>query len=308
MPGKDLDAVCELGEPVQALEKFCGAFLGVDGEVGSRGIADEERVAGEHEPRIGRARLVDRRRTRNARGDGPACARLARAASRRPPLDRRAVPRGDAKHPQPRGSQPSRRTGSRDDRAPRHGRHGCASRAPARARDRVVSSAATTGSIAYGGSTTIATCSSSSPIKYEAHPRSSSRNCRKITLSTLATTPAFLLEVRRRCRSRRRRGARSRAQGRRRRRRRRPRRVRRSTPRARACACCCRRSTPARPRATVGIPLALPARVTDDNLEAKISACRIRGRAGESERSKRTRRERAAPFAALPDAREPRQR
>ncbi len=55
----DLDAVAELGQPAQAVEEPLGARDRLDGEIGPRGVADEQRVAGEHEPRLRAARAVD---------------------------------------------------------------------------------------------------------------------------------------------------------------------------------------------------------------------------------------------------------
>ena len=49
---------------------------------------------------------------------------------------------------------------------------------------------ASTRSTAYGGSTIAATPASSSPTRYDAHPRSSSRNCWKSTGLTLPAAPA----------------------------------------------------------------------------------------------------------------------
>ncbi len=42
-------------------KRSAGSLLRADGEIGPRGIADEERVAGEHEPRLVAARAVDHR-------------------------------------------------------------------------------------------------------------------------------------------------------------------------------------------------------------------------------------------------------
>ncbi len=48
----DLDAVAEVDEPVQRVEEIFGAVVSLHREVGPRGVADEERVAREHEPRL----------------------------------------------------------------------------------------------------------------------------------------------------------------------------------------------------------------------------------------------------------------
>ena len=53
-----LDAVGELHQPPQRAEQPLGALPRPDGEVRPRRVADEERVAGEHEPRLVAARPV----------------------------------------------------------------------------------------------------------------------------------------------------------------------------------------------------------------------------------------------------------
>ena len=59
--GEDLDAVAELDEAAQAVEEALGSLLRLDREVRAAGVADEERVAGEDEPRLVAARAVDHR-------------------------------------------------------------------------------------------------------------------------------------------------------------------------------------------------------------------------------------------------------
>jgi hypothetical protein len=59
--GEDLDAVTELDEATQAVEEALGALLRFDREIRATGIADEERVSGENEPRLVAARAVDHR-------------------------------------------------------------------------------------------------------------------------------------------------------------------------------------------------------------------------------------------------------
>ena len=54
----DLDAVAELDEPPERVEEPLGALARLDGEVGPRGVADEQRVAGQDEPRLRPAREV----------------------------------------------------------------------------------------------------------------------------------------------------------------------------------------------------------------------------------------------------------
>jgi hypothetical protein len=57
--GVHLDAVAELDEAVQRVEEPLGARRRLDREVGARRVADEEGVAGEHEPRLVAAGAVD---------------------------------------------------------------------------------------------------------------------------------------------------------------------------------------------------------------------------------------------------------
>ena len=61
MAGEDLDPVGELEQPLQGVEEALRALRGSDGEIGPGGIADEQRVASEHEPRLVAARVVDNR-------------------------------------------------------------------------------------------------------------------------------------------------------------------------------------------------------------------------------------------------------
>ncbi len=58
MTGVHLDAVPELDEPTQRVEEALGSLPPVDCEVGPRSVADEERVAGEDDPRVCSARPV----------------------------------------------------------------------------------------------------------------------------------------------------------------------------------------------------------------------------------------------------------
>ena len=57
--GEHLDAVRQLEQPAQRAEETLRALQRPNGEIRPRGVADEERVAGEHEPRLVRARPVD---------------------------------------------------------------------------------------------------------------------------------------------------------------------------------------------------------------------------------------------------------
>ena len=59
MSREDLDAVGQLEEPAERVEEPFRALHRADREVRPRGVSDEERVAGEHEPWLVRARRVD---------------------------------------------------------------------------------------------------------------------------------------------------------------------------------------------------------------------------------------------------------
>ncbi len=61
MAGEHLDAVGQLHQPPQRVKEPFRALGRADREVGARGVADEERVAGEHEPGLVRAQPVDHR-------------------------------------------------------------------------------------------------------------------------------------------------------------------------------------------------------------------------------------------------------
>ena len=52
--GIDLEAVSELREPAERMEEILGAFPRLDREVGAGDVTDEERVACQDEPRVGR--------------------------------------------------------------------------------------------------------------------------------------------------------------------------------------------------------------------------------------------------------------
>ena len=58
MAGVHLDAVAELDEPAERVEETLGAFARLDREVWTRGVADEQRVAGEDDPRLRSTRPV----------------------------------------------------------------------------------------------------------------------------------------------------------------------------------------------------------------------------------------------------------
>ena len=52
MAGEDLDAVAELEQQPQRVEETLGSLLRADRQIGTRRVADEERVAREDEPRL----------------------------------------------------------------------------------------------------------------------------------------------------------------------------------------------------------------------------------------------------------------
>jgi hypothetical protein len=76
MSGEDLDAVSQLDEPPQAVEEALGSLLCLDREIRPAGIADEQRVAREDEPRLVAAGAVDHR---EAAVLGPVTGRVDRA-------------------------------------------------------------------------------------------------------------------------------------------------------------------------------------------------------------------------------------
>ena len=88
MSGEDLDAVAELDEAAQAVEEALGSLLRLDREIRPAGVADEERVAGEDEPRLVAAGAVDHR---EAAVLGPVTRRVDRAQDDLADLDLRPV-------------------------------------------------------------------------------------------------------------------------------------------------------------------------------------------------------------------------
>ena len=88
MAGEDLDAVAELDEPAQAVEEALGSLLRLDREIRPSRVADEERVAGEDEPRLVAARAVDHREAAVLR---PVARRVDRAEDDLADLDLRPV-------------------------------------------------------------------------------------------------------------------------------------------------------------------------------------------------------------------------
>ena len=96
----------------------------------------------------------------------------------------------------PGGSRPGRRARARAGRGRRGGRRACASRSTRTISTSRLAAASRYGSIAYGGSTIAATPASSSPTRYDAQPRSSSRNCWNSTDLTLSRRPAAREEER----------------------------------------------------------------------------------------------------------------
>ena len=171
MAGKT--CVRQLEQPLQGVEEALGSLLRADGEVGPGRVSDEER-AREHEPRFLGARAVDHA---NAGVLRPVAGRVHRAqddlaelelvsVGERLVLVRRLGRRVDGDQDAVVEREPAGRRG---------GRRACASRPSGRSRPLARRLPRGCGSIAYGGSTTAAaTPASSSPIRYDAQPRSSS--------------------------------------------------------------------------------------------------------------------------------------
>ena len=181
MTGEDLDAVRQLEQAAERVEEALRAFRRADREIRPSRVADEERVAGEDEPGLVGARAVDHcqagvLRAMSGRMDRPqddlAQLELEAVGQRvvgvlrlggRVNRDRDAVLEREPAVP---GQVIGMRVGLDDaddlDSALRRLREHRRS-------------------IAYGGSTIAATPASSSPTRYDAHPRSSSRNCWKST-------------------------------------------------------------------------------------------------------------------------------
>ena len=156
--GIHLVGVGKLGESLQRVkEAFC-PFARLDREVGTRGVADEEGVAGEDEPLVDDEGAVL----------GPVARCMDHAQRHRSDSQHPGRPRADRTGtPAPRAGErkPAHRARARSGRAPRHGRHACASRAPARSRRPRPSAASRYCSIAYAGSTRKACPSLGSPIR-----------------------------------------------------------------------------------------------------------------------------------------------
>ena len=103
MPGPAAQRAAEVAGPdlgrrraapaavVQRAEDAARALLLVDREVGPRDVADEQRVAGEHRPRLVAARGVDERERRVL---GPVPGRVQRAHAQRAELELPAVVEG----------------------------------------------------------------------------------------------------------------------------------------------------------------------------------------------------------------------
>ena len=130
--GIDLDAVAELDEAAERVEEPLGALARLDREIRPGGVADEERVAGQHEPRIGPARAVD---DGEAAVLGPVAGRVDAAQHDVADRDLVAVLHRVVRVLRPRrrdGCSPGRRARARGVRGPRGGRRACASRSRGR--------------------------------------------------------------------------------------------------------------------------------------------------------------------------------
>ena len=182
MAGEDLDPVRQLEQAAERVEEASAPSVRADREIRSSRVADEERVAREDEPGLVGARAVDDREAACAPGGVRACGsragRPAPSSSSRPSVsascgvlglggrvdrDRDAVLE---RQPAVPGEVIGVRVGLDDaddlDSVLRRLRE--------HRLDRV-----------RRGSTIAATPASSSPTRYDAHPRSSSRNCWKST-------------------------------------------------------------------------------------------------------------------------------
>src|SRR5438105_4581000 len=88
MTGVDLDAVRELRQPAKRTEQALGALARGHGQIGSRSVADEQRVAREDEPRLVSPRPVGDREAAVLR---PMAGRVNRAEAHRADLDDRTL-------------------------------------------------------------------------------------------------------------------------------------------------------------------------------------------------------------------------
>ena len=134
VPREDLDRVAELGQAPERPEEVLRAFARGDGEVGTRRVADEERVAGQRDPVVDDERAVL----------GPVPGRVQHADAGRADLEHVAVGERRERRIRARrasGSRPAARARARSGRAPRRGRRACASRARARSGRRRCSAA-----------------------------------------------------------------------------------------------------------------------------------------------------------------------
>ena len=177
MPGKDLDAVRELEQPAKRVKEAFGAFLRADRQIRPSCVADEERVAGEHEPGLVGTGAIDDGEARVLR---PVPGRVDRAEHDLAELQLHAVLERVVRIRGLCGPVDRHRDAvlQREPAVARTGdRRACASRSSGRSSRRAWRPPSSTGSIAYGGSTIAATPASSSPTRYDAQPRSSSRNC-----------------------------------------------------------------------------------------------------------------------------------
>ena len=160
-PGRPATSSPSAASRASEWKRSCGAFARGDREVGPRRVADEERVAGEHELLVDDERAVLRPVARRVQRRGPEPRRPARPVAVRERLERVRRAR------RARGSRPARRARARGGRGPTGGRRACASRARARSARRLSRAASRYCSIANAGSTTTATPASASPTRYE---------------------------------------------------------------------------------------------------------------------------------------------
>ena len=177
MPGKDLDAVRKLEQPAERVKEPFRAFLRGDCQIRPRCVADEERVTGEHEPGLVGTGAIDDDEAACARAGARVCG--SRASTTWPSSS--STPSSSASCGYAASAAPWIDTGMPCSSASRPWPErwsACVCVSIVRTIfTPCLGGRLSTGSIAYGGSTNAATPASSSPTRYDAQPRSSSRNC-----------------------------------------------------------------------------------------------------------------------------------
>ena len=157
VPGEELDAGVERAQAlVQRAVERGGALFARDGEVGAPAVADEERVAREHEPRLVAARAIG---DDDAAVLGPVARRVQDVERDVADVDAVAVAQRAVLVDGVRNlvdRDPGAVGGARGRRAPRRGRRACGSRSRRSAGRRAARTRASTSRTSSGGSTTTA--------------------------------------------------------------------------------------------------------------------------------------------------------